>query len=33
MAEEKGIIEEMAQVDEGNECHRIDPKDNYLCCY
>ena len=27
MAEEKEIIKEMAQVEEGDECHHADPKD------
>ena len=27
MAEEKEVIEEMVQVEEGDECHHTDPKD------
>ena len=27
MAEEKEVIEEIAQVEEGDKCHHTDPKD------
>ena len=31
MAEEEEVIEEIVQVEEGDECHHTDPKDLTIC--